>query len=230
MIKQPKSYAGNRYIDYPDFVAKKWEGVTGRIVPLNPANISDRFQIILKHAGVPHFRFHDLRHYSASIQHALGIPDAYIMQRGGWSSDGVLKGVYRHALSNKTSEMSDVANHYFFPNYATRNATRKADNTEFMRFLCLFRQVQVLLSAVQKNPVFTRNGVFTGFLSFDRIQIFMQYSPFDKRYNVFRTSMQHEIKFCCFQQLFCLHLVPAVLFLIHYQSNAHFYLSGIFVK
>ena len=91
-------------------------------------------------------------------------------------------------------------------------------------------QVQVLLSAVQKNPVFTRNGVFTGFLSFDRIQIFMQYSPFDKRYNVFRTSMQHEIKFCCFQQLFCLHLVPAVLFLIHYQSNAHFYLSGIFVK
>ena len=113
VIKQPKSYAGNRYIDYPDFVAKKWEGVTGRIVPLNPANISDRFQIILKHAGVPHFRFHDLRHYSASIQHALGIPDAYIMQRGGWSSDGVLKGVYRHALSNKAAEMSDIANQYF---------------------------------------------------------------------------------------------------------------------
>ena len=113
VIKQPKSYAGNRYIDYPDFVAKKWEGVTGRIVPLNPANISDRFQIILKHAGVPHFRFHDLRHYSASIQHALGIPDAYIMQRGGWSSDSVLKGVYRHALSNKAAEMSDIANQYF---------------------------------------------------------------------------------------------------------------------
>lgn len=113
VVKQPKSYAGNRYIDYPDFVAQKWKGVAGRIVPLNPANISDRFQIILKHAGVPHFRFHDLRHYSASIQHALGIPDAYIMQRGGWSSDSVLKGVYRHALSNKTSEMSNVANQYF---------------------------------------------------------------------------------------------------------------------
>ena len=86
-------------------------------------------------------------------------------------------------------------------------------------------QVQVLLSAVQKNPVFTRNGVFKGFLSFDRIQIFMQYSPFNKRYNVFRTSMQHEIKFCCFQQLFCLHLVPAVLFLIHHGFYEEIYVS-----
>ena len=37
------------------------------------------------------------------------------------------------------------------PDYATRDTTRKANNAEFMRFLCLFRQVQVLLSAVQKK-------------------------------------------------------------------------------
>ena len=113
VIKKPKSYAGDRYIDFPDFVAKKWNGITGKIVPLNPANISDRFSVILKHAGVPHFRFHDLRHYSASIQHALGIPDAYIMQRGGWGSDPILKAVYRHALDDKTVEMTEIANHHF---------------------------------------------------------------------------------------------------------------------
>ena len=113
VIKQPKSYAGDRYIDFPEFVANKWQGISGRITPLHPNNISDRFQVILKHVGVHSFRFHDLRHYSASIQHALGIPDAYIMERGGWGNDTVLKNVYRHTLEEKKAEMTHKANDYF---------------------------------------------------------------------------------------------------------------------
>lgn len=113
IIKTPKSYAGDRYIDFPDFVAEKWRGKTGRIVNLTPNNITDRFRSCLHRAGLPHFRFHDLRHYSASIQHALGIPDSYIMQRGGWGNDGTLKAVYRHALADKTKEMDDIANQHF---------------------------------------------------------------------------------------------------------------------
>jgi hypothetical protein len=35
-----------------------------------------------------------------SALHAAGVPDAYIMQRGGWSSDGVMKSVYRHTLAD----------------------------------------------------------------------------------------------------------------------------------
>lgn len=111
--KTPKSYAGDRYIDYPDFVAEKWQGITKHIVKLNPNQITDRFTTVLKNAGLKHFRFHDLRHYSASIQHALGIPDAYIMQRGGWGNDNVLKTVYRHAMTDKVNEMSRVANEHF---------------------------------------------------------------------------------------------------------------------
>ena len=113
IIKSPKSYAGDRYIDFPDFVAEKWRGKTGRIVNLTPNNITDRFRSCLHRAELPHFRFHDLRHYSASIQHALGIPDSYIMQRGGWGNDGTLKAVYRHALADKTKEMDDIANQHF---------------------------------------------------------------------------------------------------------------------
>ena len=113
IIKAPKSYAGDRYIDFPDFVSEKWKGINGRIVNLNPDVITKRFEHCLKGAGLPHFRFHDLRHYSASIQHALGVPDAYIMQRGGWSNDGVLKSVYRHALSDKVKEYSNIANDHF---------------------------------------------------------------------------------------------------------------------
>ena len=113
IIRHPKSYAGDRYIDYPDFVVDLWKGKTGRVTDLNPTMITDRFIDLLKKIGLPHFRFHDLRHYSASIQHALGIPDVYIMQRGGWGSDGVLKSIYRHAMEQKEKEMNQKANDYF---------------------------------------------------------------------------------------------------------------------
>lgn len=113
IIKAPKSYAGDRYIEFPDFVAERWKGISGRITQLTPNQISDRFPEILKRAGIPHFRFHDLRHYSASIQHALGIPDAYIMRRGGWGNDGVLKAVYRHAMDSRQADMNQIANRHF---------------------------------------------------------------------------------------------------------------------
>lgn len=113
IIRHPKTYAGDRYIDYPDFVSEKWKGISGRVVLLNPNNITDRFHRILKQAGLPHFRFHDLRHYSASIQHALGIPDSYIMSRGGWGDDRVLKEVYRHTMNDKQQEMNQIANTHF---------------------------------------------------------------------------------------------------------------------
>jgi integrase len=113
IIKSPKSYAGDRYIDYPDFVSEKWNGISGNITKLTPNNITDKFGRILKKMGMPHFRFHDLRHYSASIQHALGIPDSYIMQRGGWGNDSVLKTVYRHAMHDRMQEMSQKANEHF---------------------------------------------------------------------------------------------------------------------
>lgn len=124
IIKSPKSYAGDRYINYPEFVSDKWKGKKGRIVELTPGAITTRFNRLLKKVGIEHFRFHDLRHYSASVQHALGIPDAYIMQRGGWSSDGVLKAVYRHAMSDKITDMDNKANDYFDDLYNTKCNTK----------------------------------------------------------------------------------------------------------
>ncbi len=124
IVKQPKSYAGDRYIDYPDFVADKWRGMAGNVTELNPNMITSRFWHILKNAGLPHFRFHDLRHYSASIQHALGIPDAYIMQRGGWQTDSVLKAVYRHTMSDRQEEMNHRANSHFSELCNTKGNTK----------------------------------------------------------------------------------------------------------
>ena len=111
--KSPKSYAGDRYIPYPSFVSDMFKEKSGRVVDMTPMQITKKFSRLLKRAGLPHFRFHDLRHYSASIQHAIGIPDAYIMQRGGWGNDGVLKQVYRHTMISQEKDMSQKANDYF---------------------------------------------------------------------------------------------------------------------
>lgn len=105
----PKTSESDRYVTFSVAVIEKLGTGTGRIVPLNPRQISARFRTIRKKLGLS-CRFHDLRHYSASIMHALGIPDQYIMARGGWSSDATLKAVYRNVLEDKNKEFSDRVN------------------------------------------------------------------------------------------------------------------------
>lgn len=113
IIRHPKSTESDRFIDYPDFVASLWEGKKGRIVNMNPNTLCKMFKRKLGELDIGSFRFHDLRHWCASTLHAQGVPDAYIMKRGGWSSDRILKAVYRHTLSDRQKEMSDKANEHF---------------------------------------------------------------------------------------------------------------------
>lgn len=105
-VKQPKTYSSYRKIEYPDFVIKKMEGIEGRIIKATPEQITNRFRRAVKFSELPHFRFHDLRHYSASIMHAIGVPDQYIMQRGGWASDNVMKTVYRNVIDLESARQN----------------------------------------------------------------------------------------------------------------------------
>ena len=103
---------------------KDAEGRTGDGVGIL-TQISHRFPHILSQAGLAPFRFHDLRHYSASIQHALGVKDAYIMERGGWNNDKVLKEVYRHTLSEESQKANEISNGHFEKLYNTKCNTKK---------------------------------------------------------------------------------------------------------
>lgn len=113
IIKQPKTYNSYRTIEMPVFVIEKISGINGRIVKANPDAISNRFRRALKFAGLPSFRFHDLRHYSASIMHAIGVPDQYILQRGGWATDGIMKSVYRNIIDLEAAKQNKKINMHF---------------------------------------------------------------------------------------------------------------------
>lgn len=125
VVKPPKSYAGNRILDVPSFIAKKIDKTphdSEYIVTLTGTAIYKRFNVLLNKAGIPHFRFHDLRHYNASIMLALGVPNKYAASRMGHSTDDMLKRVYQHLMQDKQNEINSKVND-FFENLSSKNPT-----------------------------------------------------------------------------------------------------------
>ncbi len=112
-VKQPKTYSSYRQIVFPDFVMSKLKGIDGRIIKAKPSQITNRFERAIQTLKLPHFRFHDLRHYAASIMHAIGVPDQYIMQRGGWQTDNVMKSVYRNVIDIESAKQNKKVTSYF---------------------------------------------------------------------------------------------------------------------
>ena len=107
VLKQsPKNDSSNRIIVMPDFVIERISRIKGEIVKATPGQISSRFNRAIHFSGLPHFRFHDLRHYCASILHAMNIPDQYIMARGGWATDNVMKRVYFGEISDEAAKFN----------------------------------------------------------------------------------------------------------------------------
>lgn len=114
--KGTKTYSGDRKIRLPDYL-KVLIGAqakdTDHIVQLSRRAIGGRFDTICKRAGIPHYRFHDLRHANASVMLALGIPDKYAMERMGHATNNMLKTVYQHTMNSKQEEVADAVDNYF---------------------------------------------------------------------------------------------------------------------
>lgn len=115
-IKSPKSYAGNRTIHMPPMLTKilsENKNNSDFVVNMSPNALSCRFVRLLKKNNLPHFRFHDLRHFNASVMLALNIPDKYAMERMGHATNSTLKTVYQHTMKDKKESIDDSINRYF---------------------------------------------------------------------------------------------------------------------
>lgn len=104
--KSPKSSAGNRKIPLPPDIKdliNKQPKTNDYVVQKNSKAIGAMFRRILEKNNLPHCRFHDLRHATASAMALLNIPDRYAMKIGGWDSPDVL-----HQYINKRSQKKNL--------------------------------------------------------------------------------------------------------------------------
>lgn len=112
----PKTSESNRLVRVPQEVIDLIGGGVddGFIVSIDPDKVTHRFMRLRDKLGMPDVRFHDLRHYYASIGAVLGIPDTYLSAFGGWSiGSGVMKTVYQNQIANAAQAYSDAMNDHF---------------------------------------------------------------------------------------------------------------------
>lgn len=103
VVKTTKTTSSTRDIIIPaqiaDMINKQ-----GYVYKGHPGKISDYLYRTQDKLGIPRFSIHKLRHYFASKMSALNVPEADILKMGGWSSDYVMKSVYRHSMIDKEEE------------------------------------------------------------------------------------------------------------------------------
>ncbi|MCI1990048.1 MAG: site-specific integrase [Oscillospiraceae bacterium] len=113
-----KSKAGYRRDTMPPELArlmeKRCEQVgQGRLFTLHPSTILERFQRLLVKNGLPKYTIQSLRHCFAATMHALNVPDKYIMEMGGWSTNSVMKNIYQYTFEDETRNIKQKANAYY---------------------------------------------------------------------------------------------------------------------
>lgn len=116
--KPPKSFSGSRTVIMPDMVIERLKRIpeaerSGPVVNLEGFMISEGFARLLEHSNIRHYRFHDLRHYFASVMYGLGVPPKYAAQRMGHADETMINRVYAHIMQSKVDEQTEKINAYF---------------------------------------------------------------------------------------------------------------------
>jgi integrase len=77
---------------------------------MHPRNILRLFKNLIKDAGLPEIRFHDLRHTAASLMLQTGIPLLIVSKRLGHAKPSITLDIYGHfmpSLQEKAAEIMD---------------------------------------------------------------------------------------------------------------------------
>ena len=122
VLKNTKTYSGDRKLPLPAYIKELIAAqprIDDFIIHCNRNQLYKRLDRLCRRYGLPHYRFHDLRHYQASVMLALGVPDKYAMERMGHASTNMLKNVYQHTMLEKSEEVSAEVDKYFESNLHT---------------------------------------------------------------------------------------------------------------
>lgn len=76
--------------------------------PLDGTVVTHQFQQLLKRAGLPRLRFHDLRHSCASLLLAQGVSARMVMETLGHSNISTTLDIYSHVMPSLRQEAADA--------------------------------------------------------------------------------------------------------------------------
>jgi len=83
--------------------------------PIHPRNLLRDFKIILKHAGLPIIRFHDLRHTAASLMLNNNIAPIIVSRRLGHAKASITLDIYGHLISSLQTEVAEKIDELITP-------------------------------------------------------------------------------------------------------------------
>lgn len=83
------------------------------IFDVSPHSITGRFHFVCSKVSPQLYRFHDLRHYNASVMISMNVPLFYVARRLGHANVNMVSKVYGHLMEGKTTEVDTLVENYF---------------------------------------------------------------------------------------------------------------------
>jgi integrase len=88
---------------------------TGKGTPIHHCNLVRDFKKLLKDAGLPDIRFHDLRHTNTSLQLNQGIPVITVSRRLGHAKASITLDIYGHLIASLQEDVADMIDELVTP-------------------------------------------------------------------------------------------------------------------
>lgn len=119
-----RQFAGNRWVE-TDLIFTSTIGT-----PIDHRNLFREFKELLKEAGLPDIRFHDLRHTAATLMLQQNIHPKVVQERLGHSDISLTLNTYSHVLPGMQEEAAEKMDTLLTPIDISRELIKVSDTTQ----------------------------------------------------------------------------------------------------
>jgi integrase len=91
--------------------------------PIHPRNLLRDYKQLLRDAGLPAIRFHDLRHTAASLMLNNNIAPIVVSRRLGHAKASITLDIYGHLIPGMQAEAAEIIDELIMPNPVQLNKT-----------------------------------------------------------------------------------------------------------
>jgi integrase len=106
---EARKAAGDRWEEHGLIFTTRYGG------KIHYRNLLRDYKNLLRKAGLPEIRFHDLRHTAASLMLNHGVPVIVVSRRLGHSKPSITLDVYGHLIPSKQAEAAELIDELIMP-------------------------------------------------------------------------------------------------------------------